>query len=153
MGKKVKNGDFIPLSNVEISKYMARRMGSKFMGCYARNNLPQLLSTGFYVVNLDDQHNPGTHWVGMSVVSSEIIYFDSFGFICPKEIITRKGDRVIWYSSHDIQNTRSVACGYYVLYFLSELNKGRVKNDILLDFENDGSLDNDTLLKNLLLGI
>ena len=147
----MKDGEFVPLSNIQITQYMRARMRSQFRGCYARNNIPKPLPNGYYVVNLDDEHNPGTHWVGMSVRPSEIIYFDSFGFICPSEIIARKCDRVIWYSSHEIQNTRSIACGYYVLYFLSELNEGREKNDILLEFENDGSMNNDTALKNLLL--
>ena len=121
------------------------------MGCFARDDLPDKLVNGYYVVNLDGKYSKGTHWVGMKVGSREIIYFDSFGFICPNEIIERKGNRFISYSTHEIQNLKSVACGYFVAYFLCELHEGRDKLDILLDFSNDGSIENDSVLKNLMI--
>ena len=130
---------------------MNGRLGSKFKGCYARDSLPNQLANGYYVLNLDNKNNPGTHWVGMLVSQCEMIYFDSFGFDCPVEILLRRGSRWLWYSSHEIQNVKSVACGYYVIYFLTEMAEGRDKNVILLDFNNNGSLDNDKVLKNLLL--
>lgn len=148
MGKKVTN--FHPLSNSEIDRTLIKLLGREYKGSYARDNLPDILKTGYYVMNLDDLGNEGTHWVGMKVNQKEIIYFDSFGFICPNEVVHRKGSRKILYSSHEIQNTKSVACGYYVIYFLNELFKGRNKVDVLLDFQNNGSLTNDQRLQNLI---
>ena len=126
---------------------MYKEVGKKYNGCYARNDLPNELINGYYVLNLDNKGSPGTHWVGMKVDYKEIIYFDSFGFICPNEIIIRRGNREILYSTHEIQNVRSVACGFYVIYFLKELKNGRNKLDILLDFDNNSSIANDQLLK------
>lgn len=150
MGVKKLN-EFFPLSNSDIDKHMFAKVGKNYKGCYARNDIPKRLENGYYVINLDDKYNKGTHWVGMKVSKYEIIYFDSFGFICPNEVIYKKDNRVIWYSTHEIQSIKSVACGFYVIYFLSELHKGRDKLDILLDFDNKNSLSNDETLKNNLV--
>jgi hypothetical protein len=144
-----KLSDFFPLSNTDINEMMYARVGKKYNGCFARHVLPSRLTNGYYVINLDDIRG-GTHWVGMKVDGREIVYFDSFGFICPQEVIERRGKRDIWYSTHEIQNAESVSCGYYVVYFLSELEKNRDKVDILLDFTNDSSILNDQRLKDLM---
>jgi len=39
------------------------------------------------VINLDDKVGAGTHWVAMNMKDVAIVYFDSFGLDCPKEII------------------------------------------------------------------
>ena len=56
------------------------------------------LKNGAYVINLDEYHDIGTHWVALYVNNKTIIYFDSFGvehipreimkFIARKKIIT-----------------------------------------------------------------
>ena len=148
MGKNLAR--FYPLSNVEINGILAHKLGSSYKGCHARNALPLDLENGYYVLNLDDKSSEGTHWVGLKVDQKQIVYFDSFGFICPNEILARRRRRKIWYSSHEIQSTNSVACGFYVIYFLTELFNGRDKNEILLDFKNDGSIENDRKLKDLM---
>ena len=68
----------------------------RFNGVYSRNNLPNKIKKGAYVINLDEYENTGTHWVALFVKpkyktgSSSLertIYFDSFGVEhIPKEI-------------------------------------------------------------------
>ena len=54
---------------------------------YSRNNLPNKIKKGAYVINLDEYKNTGTHWVSLFVKTNEVIYFDSFGLEhIPKEI-------------------------------------------------------------------
>ena len=54
---------------------------------YSRNDLPNKIKKGAYVINLDEYENTGTHWVCLFVKNNEAIYFDSFGVEhIPKEI-------------------------------------------------------------------
>ena len=54
---------------------------------YSRNNLPNKIKKGAYVINLDEYENTGTHWVALFVKPKYTVYFDSFGVEhIPKEI-------------------------------------------------------------------
>ena len=37
-------------------------MDIEINGIYSRNNLPSNLNIGFYIVNLDNSNDSGTHW-------------------------------------------------------------------------------------------
>ena len=50
---------FHPLTNIEISEYYANE--TRFNGVYSRNNLPNKIKKGAYVINLDEYENTGTH--------------------------------------------------------------------------------------------
>ena len=88
-GSKKKNLNsllpFHPLKNIEISEYYKNE--PRFNGVYSRNNLPNEIKKGAYVINLDEHENTGTHWVSLFVKTNEAIYFYSFGIEhIPKEI-------------------------------------------------------------------
>ena len=48
-----------PLKNFEIQKYYQNK--PRFNGIYSRNNLPEKIKDGAYVINLDKYANVGTH--------------------------------------------------------------------------------------------
>ena len=76
---------FHPLTNIEINEYYKNE--PRFNGVYSRNNLPNRIKKGAYVINLDEYENTGMHWVSLFVKTNEVIYFDSFGVEhIPKEI-------------------------------------------------------------------
>ena len=76
---------FYSLTNIEISEYYKNK--PRFNGVYSRNNLPNKIKKGAYVINLDEYENTGTYWVSLFVKANEVIYFDSFGVEhIPKEI-------------------------------------------------------------------
>ena len=59
----------------------------KFNGVYSRDNLPDKIKDGAYIINLDEYSDIGTHWVTLYVVNNNVTYFDSFGVEhIPKEI-------------------------------------------------------------------
>ena len=66
-----------PLTNFEIMKYY--EIESKFNGVYFRDNLPNKIKDGAYVINLDEYSDIGTHWVALWVNINNVTYFDSFG--------------------------------------------------------------------------
>ena len=52
---------FHPLTNIEISEYYKNE--PRFNGVYSRNNLPEKIKKGAYVINLDEYEDTGTHWI------------------------------------------------------------------------------------------
>ena len=52
---------------------------SRFNGVYSRDNLPNKIKDGVYVINLDEYSDIGTHWIALYVKNNNITYLDSFG--------------------------------------------------------------------------
>ena len=78
-----------PLTNFEIQEYYQNE--SRFNGVFSRDNLGSTVKNGAYVINLDEYHDIGTHWVALHVNNKTIIYFDSFGVEhIPREIARKK---------------------------------------------------------------
>ena len=76
---------FHPLTNIEISEYYKNE--PRFNGVYSKNNLPNKIKKGAYVINLDEYENTGTHWASFFVKPKYAVCFDSFGAEhIPKEI-------------------------------------------------------------------
>ena len=74
-----------PLTNFEIQEYYQNE--PRFNGVFSRDNLPNSLKSGAYVINLDEYHDIATHWVALYVNNKIVTYFDSFGVEhIPKEI-------------------------------------------------------------------
>ena len=73
------------LTNFEIRRYYQNE--SRFNGIYWRDNLPDKIKDGSYVINLDEYADVGTYWIPLFCKNNEIVYFDSFGVEhVPKEI-------------------------------------------------------------------
>ena len=76
---------FHPLINIEISGYYKNE--PRLNGLHSRNNLPNQIKKGAYVINLDEYENTGTHGVSLFVKPKYTVYFNSFGIEhIPKEI-------------------------------------------------------------------
>ena len=59
----------------------------RFNRVFSRDNLPNKIKNGVYVVNLDEYHDIGTHWVALYANKKTVTYYDSFGIEhIPKEI-------------------------------------------------------------------
>ena len=115
-----------PLTNFEIQKYYKNQ--SKFNGIYSRDNLPNKIKDGAYVINLDEYSDIGTHWIALyireaslkDVKNNDVTYFDSFGVgHIPKEIKTFiNGSLSIKRNIFRIQANDSIMCRYFVLDLL-----------------------------------
>ena len=104
-----------------------------FNGLYSRDNLPSKIKDGAYVINIDEYHDTGTHWISVFVDSDTITYFDSFGFEhIPKEIKNFIDDKNIIANIFRIQAYDSIMCGYFCIGFIDFILKG----NSLTDFTN-----------------
>ena len=74
-----------PLTNFERQKFYQNE--PIFNGVYSRDNLPNTIKDGAYVVNLDEYADVGTHCIALFNSNIEIIYLESFEVEhIPKEI-------------------------------------------------------------------
>ena len=107
----------------------------KFNGVYSRNNLPNKIKKGAYVINLDEYENTGAHWVTLFVKQKYTVYFNSFGIEhIPKEINkfignndTTKSSAIARIKSNifRIQAYNSIMCGYFCVEFINYMLKGK----------------------------
>ena len=113
-----------PFTNFEIRKYYKNE--SKFNGVYSRDNLPDKIKDGAYVINLDEYSDIGTHWVALYVSNNDVTYFDSFGVeYIPKEIKTFISNKNIKTNIFRIQAYDSIMCGYFCIGFIDFMFNGK----------------------------
>ena len=145
-----------PLTNFEIQEYYQNE--PRFNGVFSRDNLSNTIrpkglgsavKNGAYVINLDEYHDIGTHWVALYVNNKIAIYFDSFvvehilkgvmKFIVWKKIIT---------DIYRIQAYDSIMCGYFCIGFINFMFNGKSLTDYTNLFsQNDFNKNDDIILE------
>ena len=99
---------------------------SRFNGVYSRDNLPNKIKDGAYVINLDKYSDIGTHWIAFWVNINNVTYFDSFGVEhIPKEIKTFIKNKNVKTNIFRIQAYDSIMCGYFCIEFIDFMLKGK----------------------------
>ena len=118
-----------PLKNFEIQEDYQNE--PRFNRVFRRDNLPNSIKNGAYVINLDEYHDIGTHWVALYVDNKTIIYFDSFGVEhIPKETIKFIGNnKKIITNIYRIQAYDSIMCGYFCTGFINFMFGGNSLTD------------------------
>ena len=139
-----------PLDGLEISKLLNKDRYTKkiFRSVTARGRLPQSVKKlpSVYVINTDYYFQKGKHWVFIAFFSKYTLFFDSFG-INPiyynfPQIVKRAGAPLIL-NTLSLQSQSSSACGYYCIYFIYFLSRGKTLNEILGHFSKTNKKWND----------
>ena len=119
------------------------------LGIYQKDQLPNKLKNGFYIVNLQaSTEGNGTHWTVLNYSPGISFYFDSYGFGPPKEVEKKLNDYL--YSMIDIQDINSSSCGYYCISFIKEgVNSFEKYKNFLNSFINN-NIDNEEDLYRIL---
>ena len=143
------------LSNLEIIDIIKNRNLEKhFGGVYSKDQLPnELIKDKFYIVNMESSNvGNGSHWVVFYYnYPSTSIYFDSYGFIAPRDVQKRITPYI--FNDKDIQDFNSSACGFYCIAFIKFLHdktdKEQMYNTFLKLFKLE-TIKNDKILQELL---
>ena len=138
---------FHPLTNIEISEYYANE--PRFNGVYSRNNLPNKIKKGAYVINLDKYENTGTHWISLFVKPKYTVYFDSFGIEQIPEEINKFINNDIKSNIFRIQAYDSIICGYFCIEFINYVLKGKTLLDYTDLFSPNSFKKNDQVIKRI----
>ena len=146
-----------PLTNFEIQEYYQNE--PRFNGVFSRDNLPNNIKNGAYVINLDEYHDIGTHWVALSVQSTSVydtyvnnkivIYFDFIGVEhIPKEIMKFIVRKKIIINIYRIQAYDSIMCGYFCIGFINFMFNGKSLSDYTNLFSPNDFNKNDEIILN-----
>jgi len=126
-----------------------------FVGVFSKDMLPSILKpNASYIVNIENYFDGnGTHWVCIynDPKSKDVEYFDSFG-LSPPDLVRRFLDTVskgIVYNDVDIQRIDSMMCGYYCCYYVIKRYAGVRPLDILLDFDQGPSINNERVIREI----
>ena len=139
-----------PLTKFEIQAYYQNE--PRFIGVYSRDNLPDKIKDGAYVVNLDEYSDIGTHWIALYVKNKTVIYFDSFGIEhISKEVKKFVNNRNIIVSILRIQAYDSVMCGYFCIGFIDYMFMGKILTNYTNLFSPNNFKRNDDIILNYFL--
>ena len=120
---------------------------SRFNGVYSRDNLPNKIKDGAYVINLDEHSDIGTHWIAFWVNINNVTYFDSFGVEhIPKEIKTFIKNKNIKTDIFRIQAYDSIMCGYFCIEFINFMLKGKSLTKYTNLFSTNNFKKNDEII-------
>ena len=134
-----------PLTNFETIKYYENE--SRFNGVYSRDNLPNKIMDGAYLINLDEHSDIGTHWIAVYVKNNDITFFDSFGIEhIPKEIKAFIKHRNIKTNIFKIQAYDSIMCGYFSIGFNDFMFKGKTPTKFTNLFSPNNFKKNDDIV-------
>ena len=147
---------FHPLTNIKISECYKNE--PRFNGVYSRNNLPNKIKKGAYVINLDEYENTGTHWVSLFVKPKYTVYFDIFGVEhIPKEINKFIRSKELGHAVRNeiksnifrLQAYDSIMCGYFCIEFINYMLKGKTLLDYTNLFSPNDFKKNDQVIKRI----
>ena len=134
-----------PLPNFEIQEYYQNE--SRFNGDFSRDNLGSTVKNGAYIINLDEYHDIGTHWVTLYVYNKTVTYFDSFGVEhIPKEIMKFIARKKVITNIYRIQAYDSIICGYFCIGFINFIFKGKSLTDYTNLFSPNDFIKNDDIV-------
>ena len=134
------------LTNFEIQEYYQNE--PRFNGVFSRNNLPNIIKNGAYVINLDEYHDIGTHSIALYVNNKIVTYFDSFGVEhIPKEIVKFIVRKKIITNIYRIQAYDSIMCDYFCIGLNNFMFNGKSLTDYINLFSpNDFNRNDDIIL-------
>ena len=122
------------LTNVDLLR-AAEKYDIPLRGIFSKDQPPQELEVGGYIINLENSHDSfgrklnGSHWVAFWKEPREVVYFDSFGFAPAWETQYLLKPWVPFrYNKIQVQNVNSGICGYYALFFIWFMNHHREKH-------------------------
>lgn len=121
------------LSNFDLEE-ICHKLGIRLNGIFMRNTMPENLTNGNYILNMDDSNGNGTHWTSFIKHGKTIYYCDSFGMPPPQDqvdIFHKKQDHV-YYNDSQFQDIQSVVCGFYCIAFFLyvKVNKGSLSKKV-----------------------
>lgn len=149
---KKKYPKFHPLSDIELVKYGKKLKLNNSFNVYAIDEIPNKIKPNeMGIINYKSRLQGGTHWVAYynSDKNEDVIYIDSFGTPPPAiiEKFLNTSYKDIQYNMAEIQDSKSIMCGYYCLYFLDKLQDGFELSEIISQFNILNRASNEKLIR------
>ncbi len=117
---------------MDIAKLMNIKLNAVLMKDQATNKMPN----GYYIFNLENSNQGGSHWVGLVKKSKKAYYYcDPYGIPPPQTMLDllQCNESHLFYNDTQIQHIDSILCGYFCLVFLYQMQQS---NDLVNNIEN-----------------
>lgn len=114
----------------DLDRYCKRKLGDKFMGVYAADEIPDLEGGVCCISNLSKRSEPGSHWIGLAGVDGKVIMYDSFGRSPSKILKNSKG--IIATDSDAEQREEEENCGARTVAWLLYLDEYGMDSAIMI---------------------
>ena len=77
----------------------------------------QYKNNSYYIVNLEDLTDDGSHWVSVLIKNNKTVYFDSFGVVPSLQVeeFLHKSKKKYMFNNKIIQDLSSTNCGLFCL--------------------------------------
>ena len=128
-----------PMSNFDLLRW-CKYLNIPIKNVLSRDQkVPHDHKQTLFIYNLEPSYMGGSHWIATYAKNNVINYFDSFGLPPFEEMLNhaKRKNLTLLHQNQQIQNLYTTTCGYYCLYFLNEMNKGKDYFDLLQVFSND----------------
>jgi hypothetical protein len=133
---------------------IAIKLKLKLNGIYMKDEIPNDLKEGNYIINLENSNQSGSHWTCFIKDKNNVYYYDSFGVVMPQNLfnIAVKNNLNLYYIDKHDQNIDSTSCGWWCIAFLYLMNttKGNMLDRMKKfdkKFNNKNRKENEILLK------
>ena len=152
-GLKLKLGETTNIQLIKIAKHLGFNV---LVISKSQSNLINPKNK-YYIINLENSNQSGSHWVCLILNNKNAYYIDSFGIFPPEEVENRlnKLNYTIYYNDTDYQNLNSSSCGLFCLGAIQflKLNKYsmiKFNNEFIKMFNYSNTKQNDKIIKNYL---
>lgn len=136
------------LDNVYITNTL-QNLSTDFQGVYSCNNIPSelLLKQRFIIIcNLSRHDEKGSHFITIVSHPESTLYIDSFGLPCLNtdiaSFLAKRGGKLL-YNERTIQDTRSIFCGFYCIFFCLLFDSYNKKPNHNFIFSSTNLVEND----------
>jgi hypothetical protein len=138
-----------PLSNIQIDNLINKWKIKNYGGCIMSDEINKIKDKHYYIINLEDSHKKGSHWVALYYDKNNIsYYYDSYGFIYDEPL--NKLLKNVIYNEKQHQYKNSYTCGYYCLLFILFMSKNNNNfNEFLNLFDNKNYIKNEKFIMNI----
>ena len=129
----------IPMSNFDLLEW-CQYLQIPIKNVLSRDQtVPHDHKLAIFIYNLEPQYARGSHWTSTYVKNNVINYFDSFGLPPFQELVdhAKRKNLTLLHQNQQLQNLYSTTCGWFCLYFLNEMHKGKDYFDLLQVFKKD----------------
>ncbi len=114
------------LSNSDLYS-ICIKLKLKLNGIYMKDEIPNDLKEGNYIINLQNSYENGSHWTCFIKDKNNIFFYDSFGVVPCQNIydISLKNNLNLFYIDKYDQNIDATSCGWWCISFLYFMNNTR----------------------------
>jgi hypothetical protein len=137
------------LNNFDIYNILKKQKINNFNNILMSDEGYKINNNGYYVLNLNNSNQIGSHWTALYKNNNDYYYYDPFGFVADKEILPYL-NKDYKYNKNQHQNINSINCGWWVISCIIFMKNNNNNFNKYLSLFNDNIYNNEFQMINIL---